>query len=165
MHMTTLGWSNSSGIGGSDLSGNPNHIAVARKLDNGGIGMARARQDGDDQAAGAGQAGRGFEDVLKRLAQSSDKVSPVSEGLSVEINVVEDSRAGAVRSRIALVIFTVRMTSLTCSQISSAASTCQASGFIFTRCDGRNTRGTDIIHSSFDFRFSRTVIWAILDLS
>jgi len=46
------------------------------KLDNGGIGMNRARKEGDDQAAGAGQAGRGLEDVLKRLAAASASASP-----------------------------------------------------------------------------------------
>lgn len=73
--MSSLGWNEKSGLGG-DLSGNPNNIAVARKLDNGGIGMGRARKEGDDQAAGAGQAGRGLEDVLKRLAQASASPSP-----------------------------------------------------------------------------------------
>jgi len=100
-HMTNLGWSDSSGIGGCDLSGNPNHIAVARKFDNGGIGMARARKDGDDQAAGAGPAGRGFDDVLKRLAQASESPSPVPEMRKVEVKVVKDGGGAVVRSKIA----------------------------------------------------------------
>ncbi len=73
--MTSLGWTDKSGIGGSDLSGNPNHIAVARKLDNSGIGVGRARKEGEELSSGAGQAGRGLEDVLRRLAQTS--ASPV----------------------------------------------------------------------------------------
>ena len=83
-HMTSLGWSSSSGIGSSNLEGNPNHIAVVRKLDNGGIGMARARKDGDDMAAGAGQAGREFDDVLKRLAEAS----PSASGTSTPVETV-----------------------------------------------------------------------------
>ena len=82
--MTSLGWSSSSGIGSSKLEGNPNHIAVVRKLDNGGIGMARARKDGDDVAAGAGPAGREFEDVLKRLARAS----PSGSGTSTPVETV-----------------------------------------------------------------------------
>ena len=74
-HMTALGWNDSKGLGQSG-DGNPNHIAVVHKLDNGGIGMNRARKEGDDQAAGAGQAGRGLEDVLKRLAAASASASP-----------------------------------------------------------------------------------------
>jgi Pin2-interacting protein X1 len=70
-HMTALGWTDKSGLGGSNLSGDPNHIAVVRKLDNGGIGTARARKEGEELSAGAGQAGRGLEDVLKRLSQAS----------------------------------------------------------------------------------------------
>ncbi len=100
-HMTTLGWSDASGIGGNDLSGNPNHIVLARKLDNGGIGMARARKDGDDQAAGAGQAGRGLEDVLRRLAGAAEaSPSPISDSRAID---GEDTaaRRQVVRSRIA----------------------------------------------------------------
>lgn len=101
-HMTTLGWSDSSGLGGSSLSGNPNHIAVAKKLDNGGIGMARARKDGDDQAAGAGQAGKGLEDVLRRLAQASggSPPSPMLEPQSIEVTQVEGNNA-VLRSKVA----------------------------------------------------------------
>lgn len=73
--MTSLGWDDSKGLGSSG-DGNPNHIAVVRKIDNGGIGMARAKKEGDDNAAGAGQAGRGLEDVLKRLAAASASASP-----------------------------------------------------------------------------------------
>jgi len=73
--MTALGWNDAKGLGSSG-DGNPNHIAVVHKLDNGGIGMARARKEGDDNAAGAGQAGRGLEDVLKRLAAAAASASP-----------------------------------------------------------------------------------------
>ncbi|WWC66163.1 uncharacterized protein I206_100064 [Kwoniella pini CBS 10737] len=74
-HMTALGWTDNSGLG-AGLAGNPNHIAVVRKSDQGGIGMDRARKDGSDLAAGAGQAGRGLEDVLKRIAAASASPSP-----------------------------------------------------------------------------------------
>ena len=83
-HMTALGWNDSKGLG-SGGDGNPNHIAVIRKIDNGGIGMARAMKEGNDNAAGAGQAGRGLEDVLKRLAASasaSPSPSPAPEAKS-----------------------------------------------------------------------------------
>jgi Pin2-interacting protein X1 len=69
-HMTALGWDDAKGLGSSG-DGNPNHIAVVHKLDNGGIGMSRARKEGDNNAAGAGQAGRGLEDVLRRLAAAA----------------------------------------------------------------------------------------------
>ena len=80
-HLQTLGWSDSQGLGNTFL-GNPNHIIVSRKSDNGGIGMQRARKEGDDQAAGAGQAGQGLEDVLKRLAGGSASPSPAPEGIT-----------------------------------------------------------------------------------
>ena len=62
---------------------------MVHKLDNGGIGMGRARKEGEDTAAGAGQAGRGLEDVLKRLAsaQSSAASSPVPETPVVEVMI------------------------------------------------------------------------------
>jgi len=85
--MTSLGWTEKSGLGGADLSGNPNHIAVIRKLDNGGIGTARAKKEGEDMSAGAGQAGRGLEDVSKRLAQASGTTTP--EEPRVEVAVVQ----------------------------------------------------------------------------
>ncbi|EIW72406.1 hypothetical protein TREMEDRAFT_66876 [Tremella mesenterica DSM 1558] len=74
-HMTALGWKESSGLG-SDLGGNPNHIAVVRRLDNSGIGTSRARKEGEDNAAGAGVAGRGLDDVLKRLQAASESSTP-----------------------------------------------------------------------------------------
>ncbi|WVQ82492.1 hypothetical protein IAT38_004621 [Cryptococcus sp. DSM 104549] len=80
-HMTALGWKDNTGLG-SDASGNPNHIAVVRKSDNGGIGMARQIKEGGDLAAGAGQAGQGLEEVLRRLAASasaSPSPAPVVE--------------------------------------------------------------------------------------
>lgn len=99
--MTNLGWSDTSGIGGSGLSGNPNHIAVARKVDNGGIGVARARKDGDDQAAGAGHAGQCLDGVLRRLAQAADEGSvPVSGIQAVGAKIADDSRSLS-RSKIA----------------------------------------------------------------
>lgn len=66
-HMTALGWKENSGIG-KDLAGNAKHIGVVRKADNGGIGMGRVMKEGQELSAGAGQAGAGLEDVLKRLA-------------------------------------------------------------------------------------------------
>ncbi|WVF70252.1 hypothetical protein IAT40_005041 [Kwoniella sp. CBS 6097] len=97
-HMTSLGWSDNSGLG-SGLSGNPNHIAVVRKLDNGGIGMDRARKDGDDVAANAGQAGRGLEDVLKRLAGASASPSPAPSPAPEEKEKEQEQKV--LRNRIA----------------------------------------------------------------
>ncbi|KAK8866143.1 hypothetical protein IAR55_001294 [Kwoniella newhampshirensis] len=95
-HMTALGWTDKAGLGG-DLSGNPNHIAVVRKSDNGGIGMARAKKEGDDVAAGAGQAGQGLEEVLRRLAAAgSASPSPAPSPAPVE----QEDRT-LVRNRIA----------------------------------------------------------------
>lgn len=71
--MSSLGWSDNSGIGGSNLSGNPNHIVVARKLDNSGIGMGRAKKEGDEMAGGAGPARQGLDDVLRRLAEAASR--------------------------------------------------------------------------------------------
>lgn len=103
--MTSLGWSDNSGIGGSGLSGNPNHIAVARKLDNGGIGMARAMKEGDELASGAGQAGQGLEDVLKRLAdaaKSAVEAGAVNPGGEDEVKVeIKVEATQPVRNRIA----------------------------------------------------------------
>jgi Pin2-interacting protein X1 len=84
--MSSLGWSEKSGIGGSDLSGNPNHITVARKLDNGGIGVGRARKEGDDAASGAGMAGVGLDAILKRLAEASRSgTTTPTEEVAVEV--------------------------------------------------------------------------------
>ena len=69
--MANLGWDTTSGLG-ADGSGNPNHIAVARKLDNSGIGVGRARREGEEASSGAGQAGASFEAVLRRLAASQE---------------------------------------------------------------------------------------------
>jgi Pin2-interacting protein X1 len=106
--MTALGWTDRSGLGGSDLSGNPNHIAVVQRLDNSGIGMARARKEGDDMSAGAGPAGRGLEDVLKRLAASasaspSPSPAPESPALSPSVSASETEVADRrlARNRIA----------------------------------------------------------------
>ncbi|BEJ14008.1 hypothetical protein CspHIS471_0311820 [Cutaneotrichosporon sp. HIS471] len=73
-HMSNLGWKDNTGLG-KDASGNANHIAVVRKLDNGGIGMMRVQKEGKELSAGAGQAGAGLEDVLKRLAARSASAS------------------------------------------------------------------------------------------
>jgi Pin2-interacting protein X1 len=94
--MSSLGWSENSGIGGSDLSGNPNHITVARKLDNSGIGVGRARKEGDDAASGAGMAGVGLDSILKRLAEAS------RSGTTTPTEVVEvKTETAPVRNRIA----------------------------------------------------------------
>ena len=95
-HMKQLGWSDASGLG-AGLAGNPNNIAVARKLDNGGIGMGRARKEGDDSAAGAGQAGRGLEDVLKRLQAASESPSPSP----APVEQAEKEKSAPIRNRIA----------------------------------------------------------------
>jgi Pin2-interacting protein X1 len=101
-HMTALGWKEQSGIGGSGLSGNPNHIAVVRKLDSSGIGMARAKKEGEDQAAGAGPAGRGLEDVLKRLAAAASPSSSPTPESSALIPVQADAAERRIaRNRIA----------------------------------------------------------------
>ena len=83
--MTSLGWADNSGLGGTELSGNPNHIVATRLSGNEGIGSSRARKEGEDQVAGAGQAGRGLEDVLKRLAGAAGDSAPAAEVSVVEI--------------------------------------------------------------------------------
>lgn len=95
--MSNLGWSENSGIGGSGLSGNPNHIVVARKLDNSGIGMGRAKKEGDELAGGAGPAGQGLDDVLRRLAEASRSgtTTPVEATVEIKTEVVP------VRNRVA----------------------------------------------------------------
>jgi Pin2-interacting protein X1 len=89
--MSALGWTENSGLGGNDLSGNPNHITVARKLDNGGIGVGRARKEGDDAASGAGMAGAGLDGLLKRLAEAasaSGSTTPTEATVEVKTEVV-----------------------------------------------------------------------------
>ncbi|WVR06083.1 hypothetical protein IAU60_003111 [Kwoniella sp. DSM 27419] len=101
-HMTALGWTDKSGLG-TELSGNPNHIAVMRKSDNGGIGMDRAKKEGNDVAANAGQAGRGLEDVLRRLAGGSASPSPAPSpgpGATAE-EEKKEAEQKMVRNRIA----------------------------------------------------------------
>jgi Pin2-interacting protein X1 len=95
--MQALGWSDKSGIGGSGMSGNPNHISVVRKMDSQGIGMARVRKEGSDMAAGAGQAGASFEEVLKRLASAGTSM-PVQEVVVEEIKV---EKPVALRNKLA----------------------------------------------------------------
>ncbi|WVW82556.1 hypothetical protein I302_104567 [Kwoniella bestiolae CBS 10118] len=97
-HMTALGWDSTGGLGASG-DGNPNHIAVIRKSDNGGIGMDRARKDGSDMAAGAGQAGRGLEDVLKRIAAASASPSPSPGPEAAPAPAQEENKV--IRNRIA----------------------------------------------------------------
>ncbi|TYJ56541.1 hypothetical protein B9479_002788 [Cryptococcus floricola] len=93
-HMKALGWEDNTGLG-SSMVGNANNIAVARKDDNGGIGMARARKEGGDMAAGAGQAGAGLEDVLRRLAGgASPSPAPASPK-------VEEERPKVIRNKMA----------------------------------------------------------------
>ncbi|ODN77850.1 hypothetical protein L202_04965 [Cryptococcus amylolentus CBS 6039] len=93
-HMKALGWEDNTGLG-SSMVGNANNIAVARKDDNGGIGMARARKEGGDMAAGAGQAGAGLEDVLRRLAGgASPSPAPTSPK-------VEEERPKVIRNKMA----------------------------------------------------------------
>lgn len=61
-HLQKFGWDPSKGLGSSH-DGNPNHIKVVKKLDAGGIGIARALKEG----AEIGGAGEGLDAVLKRL--------------------------------------------------------------------------------------------------
>lgn len=92
--MKALGWTDSSGIGGSDLTGNAKHIAVVHKLDSSGIGMARAMKEGDEMG---GQARAGLEDVLKRLASAS---ASASASTSLEGSPVPDVKPGEERQKI-----------------------------------------------------------------
>lgn len=87
--MKALGWQDDKGLGNS-LDGNPNHIAVARKQDNGGIGVARARKEGDDIG---GQAGAGLNDVLKRLAASASASPALSPSPAPAEAPAEDNDA------------------------------------------------------------------------
>ncbi|OWZ29057.1 Pin2-interacting protein X1 [Cryptococcus neoformans Tu259-1] len=97
-HMQALGWKENTGLG-SSFEGNPNHIAVVRKADNGGIGMGRARKEGDDLAAGAGQAGQGLEEVLRRLAAASGSPSPSL--VATPVNEEKPKEPAVVRNKIA----------------------------------------------------------------
>lgn len=81
--MRNLGWEENKGIG-KGQSGNANHIAVVRKEDNGGIGMLRLRKEGKELSAGAGQAGAGLEDVLKRLAARSSASASATPSASAQ---------------------------------------------------------------------------------
>ncbi|KGB78997.1 Pin2-interacting protein X1 [Cryptococcus deuterogattii 99/473] len=99
-HMQALGWKENTGLGTS-FEGNPNHIAVVRKADNGGIGMARARKEGDDLAAGAGQAGQGLEEVLRRLAAASASPSPSPSPLTTPVTEEKPKEPVVVRNKIA----------------------------------------------------------------
>jgi Pin2-interacting protein X1 len=81
--MTALGWTDDSGIGGADLTGNAKHIGVVHKLDSSGIGMARAMKEGD---AVGGQARAGLDDVLRRLAGGSSSPAPVAAPIPITNN-------------------------------------------------------------------------------
>lgn len=63
-------------------SGLINPIAVARKLDNSGIGVGRSRKEGGTDNGGVGGAGSGLDDLLRRLASASNSgaSTPVEEG-------------------------------------------------------------------------------------
>lgn len=89
--LKNLGWSDNQGLGSSQ-DGNPNHIAVARKLDNSGIGVGRARKEGDELG---GQAGAGLNDVLKRLAAAAS-ASPSPSPAPVLGGSGEGSEGGEV---------------------------------------------------------------------
>ncbi|WVN89152.1 uncharacterized protein L203_104368 [Cryptococcus depauperatus CBS 7841] len=103
-HMKNLGWQDNSGLG-STFTGNANHIAVVRKVDNGGIGITRARKEGNDMAAGAGQAGQGLEEVLRRLASASATpimITPeASPSPTTTPFLVPEEKPAVVRNKIA----------------------------------------------------------------
>ena len=101
--MTALGWNDAKGLGSSG-DGNPNHIAVVHKLDNGGIGMSRARKEGDNNAAGAGQAGRGLEDVLKRLAAAASASPSPAPSPAPESPAESSDKEVKKRNKIAWVV-------------------------------------------------------------
>lgn len=102
--MKSLGWTDASGIGGANLTGNAKHIAVVHKLDSAGIGMARAMKEGDELG---GQARAGLDDVLRRLASASVSASATaSPSASPSGSPAPESAAGEVtpaklRNRIA----------------------------------------------------------------
>ncbi|CED83594.1 Telomerase elongation inhibitor/RNA maturation protein PINX1 [Phaffia rhodozyma] len=72
-------------------SGLINPIAVARKLDNSGIGVGRSRKEGGTDNGGVGGAGSGLDALLKRLAAESGTASP--DGSASPSG--EDQQAGA----------------------------------------------------------------------
>jgi len=75
--MTALGWEENKGIGKAQ-DGMATHLAVARKMDNTGIGMGRVMRETGEMSAGAGQAGAGLEDVLRRLASRAASTASAS---------------------------------------------------------------------------------------
>lgn len=83
---------------GNGLDGNPNHIAVARKLDNGGIGVGRAKKEGDELG---GQAGAGLNDVLKRLAASASASPALSPSPAPEAPAEDGDVQKRVRNKMA----------------------------------------------------------------
>lgn len=99
-HMSKLGWEEGSGIG-KDASGRSTHIAVMRKMDNTGIGMGRAKKEGDELSAGAGQAGAGLEDVLKRLASRKNTPSTCAEPYPASTPVESSPGPSSIRNKMA----------------------------------------------------------------
>lgn len=63
--------------------------------------MARARKEGDDLAAGAGQAGQGLEEVLRRLAAASASPSPSPSPLTTPVTEEKPKEPVVVRNKIA----------------------------------------------------------------
>lgn len=98
--MSKLGWEEGSGIG-KDASGRSTHIAVMRKMDNTGIGMGRAKKEGDELSAGAGQAGAGLEDVLKRLASRKNTPSTSAEPSPASTPAESSPGPSSIRNKMA----------------------------------------------------------------
>ncbi|CAK9780602.1 hypothetical protein CC85DRAFT_329295 [Cutaneotrichosporon oleaginosum] len=98
-HMSNLGWQENTGLG-KDASGNAKHIAVVRKMDNGGIGMMRLQKEGKELGVGAGQAGAGLEDVLKRLAARSSASATPSLQPSPALSPAPSPGPSVVRNKI-----------------------------------------------------------------
>lgn len=72
-YLLKAGHTPNTSLGLNPSSGLVNPIAVARKLDNSGIGIGRARREGGvDGNGGIGGAGGGLEEVLKRLAAAAN---------------------------------------------------------------------------------------------
>lgn len=74
-HLQKFGWDPSKGLGASG-EGNPNHIAVVKKADAGGIGVARAIKEGGE----VGGAGEGLDALLKRLKSAGSGGGPIVFG-------------------------------------------------------------------------------------
>lgn len=98
--MNKLGWAEGSGIG-KDQSGRATHIAVMRKMDNTGIGMGRAKKEGEELSAGAGQAGAGLEDVLKRLASRKNTPTTTAEPSPAPTSAESSPGPSTIRNKMA----------------------------------------------------------------